>query len=158
MKVKRRWRSTTSASERGKNDVSLSNVFHKRTLNIRTDRARRLKRARTYVRIARVARLAERTAPLIVPNRPAERSATHGLAHGRLRAPAAKYRDHRDFTAESDDDANSITVRNIRTRLDSRLRGSTRSHADANTRRTTPLFGVLVTERYERGRYLRRGL
>lgn len=40
---------------------------------------------------------------LIVPNRPDERSATRGPTHGRLRATAAKFRDHRDFAAGRDD-------------------------------------------------------
>lgn len=56
--------------------------------------------------LSRDARLAERIAPLIVPNRSDERSATHGLTHGRLWAKAAKHRDHRDFAAERDDGTN----------------------------------------------------
>lgn len=44
--------------------------------------------------------LVERAAPLIVPNRPDERSATHGLKHGGLRAPASIDRGRRDLAAE----------------------------------------------------------
>lgn len=90
---------------RKKNDpvrASIIRGFHRKSVKtFLTERTIREKRVRTTVRIARVARLAERTAPLIVPNRPDERSATHGPTHGRLWAQAANYRDHRDLAAES---------------------------------------------------------
>ena len=60
-------------------------------------RTRREKRAGTYARSVRVVRLAERTTPLIVPNRPAERSATHGSQHGGIRERASIRRARRDL-------------------------------------------------------------
>ena len=55
-----------------------------------------------YARPHRTARLAERTAPLIVPNRPDKRSATHGLMHGRLWAQTSIDRGARDLAAGSE--------------------------------------------------------
>lgn len=50
-----------------------------------------------------VVRYAERCVSLIVPNRPTERSATHGLKHAALWARAAKNRHLRYFNSERDE-------------------------------------------------------
>ena len=59
---------------------------------LRTESQRRVERVR-------VARLAERTTPLIVPNRPARRSATHGYEHGGIWGSASITRVPRDLAA-----------------------------------------------------------
>jgi len=71
-------------------------VFHKRSERLAKSQKRE-ERVRTIVRAAR---LAERTAPLIVPNRPDERPATHGPTHGGIRARRRNVETIGTFNAE----------------------------------------------------------
>ena len=53
--------------------------------------------SRVRSRLVRLVRRAERDVCLIVPNRPARRSATHGPEHGRIRARASNSQCNRDM-------------------------------------------------------------
>jgi len=75
------------ASKRRVEKIDIGIDAHRNQCFINVRRLAKSQKREERVRtIVRVARLAERTAPLIVPNRPDERSATHGHKHGVIRA------------------------------------------------------------------------
>ena len=118
-------RSSTIASVRFRSIRILSKVaslIYKRKQNVLREARETYFMCRNSTRDASdgscVARLVERHASLIVPNRPDERSATHGPKHGPLRAKAAKRRDRSNLVAESKQETKRSKRNNYETTIE----------------------------------------
>lgn len=107
LRLSRRARRISYSTQPTGQAVGDGTVSGRNTLERQFQHAGVVRDSRKYVYdssgLARLVRRAERDASLIVPNRPARRSATHGPTHGRIRARASKGAYNRDISRRAND-------------------------------------------------------
>lgn len=115
LRLSRRARRVSYSTQPTGQAVGDGTVSGRNTLERQFQHAGVVRDSRKYVYdssgLARLVRRAERDVSLIVPNRPARRSATHGPTHGRTRARASKGAFNRDIRGERTIEKSSSTMK-----------------------------------------------